>query len=357
MILYYLIFFFLILRFTVTLFNFISNPKLTPTPKKYNDLVSILIHEHHHEQDITKLLESILQQDYQNFEVIVLDDHCDNRANQSSFEFSQTDSRFQVIKSKEIPKGWVRKNFVYYQLANMAKGKYFMFLSADTIIANGLINNTIHRMKMNKLALLSLFPNQLMVSFGERIVVPLMNFILLNMLPVRLIHLSKNPAFVATSGQFMLFDAANYHHQQWHKQVKSKLVSDTEIMKLTKTAGYPVETLLANGYITCRMYKNFKDALNGFSKILLAGFNNNIAGLLIYLLLVILGPIYIGYYLDMKLLFFAFSLIILSKIMISLSSEQNTLINIILHPLQILSLLIISVWSVIWYIEKKDTAI
>jgi len=48
----YLIYFFLILRFCVTLFNFISNPKLTKVSHQYHDLVSILIPARDEEKNI-----------------------------------------------------------------------------------------------------------------------------------------------------------------------------------------------------------------------------------------------------------------------------------------------------------------
>jgi glycosyltransferase involved in cell wall biosynthesis len=357
MVLVYLIFFFLILRFTVTLFNFISNPKLTYTPRKYHDLVSILIHVENGEHDVSKLFESISEQDYQNFEVIILDDQSYGVKNKSPFDYPFNDNRFRIIKSKKAPESWLKKNFASYQLAAVAKGDYFMFLQPDTTLAKGLINNAVHRMKINRLALLSLFPDQQMRSFGERLVVPLVNFVLLNFLPVRLIKLFKNPVFAAASEDFMLFDAKNYIESQWHKQVKRRTDEDIEIMRLIKDEGYSAEALLANGYITSRMYKNFREASEGFSRILLAGFNNNVFALLIYLLLVIFGPVYIAWYLDLELLFFAFSLIILSRIMVSLSSAQNPLINIILHPLQILSLLFISIWSIKWRIIKNNNSV
>ena len=58
--------FFLVLRFSVTVFNFVSNPKLTRVSKHYHDLVSILIPARNEEENITILLESIYRQDYQN---------------------------------------------------------------------------------------------------------------------------------------------------------------------------------------------------------------------------------------------------------------------------------------------------
>lgn len=346
MIFLYTIFCFLILRFTVTLFNFISNPKLTHSVKHYKELVSILIPARNEEEDILNLLHSIQKQEYQHYEVLILDDNSTDRTFELCKAFADDDTRFRILSGDKLPKGWLGKNFACSQLAKAAKGKYLMFLDADETIANGLINNSVHRMKMNQLTLLSLFTNQVMLSFGELLVVPLMHFLLLNLLPLRLVRLSKNPAFAAASGQFMLFDAKHYHDNQWHRQVKHQVVEDVEIMKLVKGYGYKGETLLGNGYIFCRMYKNFKEAVEGSSKNLLAGFNNNVLGLSVYLILVIFGPLIIVSFIGFGLLFFALSLIILSRIMISLASGQNPLWNILLHPLQMLVFVLISILSI-----------
>lgn len=353
MLIFYVVFFFLILRFTVTLFNFISNPKLPPSKTQHNDLVSILIPARDEEDNILKLLNSLQNQDYRNIEVIVLDDQSTDNTYKLCEEFSENNSRFKVLKGADLEEGWIGKNFACFQLAHAAKGKYLLFLDADEEVKDGLINNSVHRIKQGKLALLSLFTNQRMVSWGEKVVVPLMHFFLLNSIPLRLVRLSDNTAFSAASGQFMLFDAAVYSAYQWHAQVKDKIVEDIEIMKLVKAYRYSGEALLANGFIKCRMYKSFTEAVNGFSKNLLAGFGNNIAGLICYLLLVIVGPIFIAVYLNYSLLFFAITLIVLSRVMISFASGQNVLLNIILHPLQMLAFTLISIISIQKHLTKK----
>lgn len=315
-------------------------------------MVSILIPVRNEEHNILNLLESIRNQDYQNYEVIILDDHSTDNTQELCARFCRLNKRFRIISGKALPKDWLGKNYACYQLAAESKGTFLMFLDADETIANGLINNTVHRIKFYRLDLLSLFTNQVMISWGERMIVPLMHFVLLNLLPLRLVKLSKNPAFSAASGQFMLFNADNYRENQWHEQVKGKVVEDIEIMKLVKGYGFKAEALLANGFIFCRMYKNFSEAFNGFSKNLLAGFNNSVIGLFLYLLLVILGPIAIAYILSLELLLFALALIILSRVMISLMSGQNVWLNIILHPLQLIFMVLISVTSVKKYFTK-----
>ncbi len=348
----YLIYFFLILRFCVTLFNFISNPKITKVSHQYHDLVSILIPARDEEKNILTLLQSLKNQDYKHIEVIVLDDHSSDETYNITAGFALENPAFKVIKGKELPAGWLGKNFACHQLARQAKGKYLLFLDADEEVDNGLINSAIYRTKVHHLSLLSLFTNQVMVSFGEKLVVPLMHFMLLNLLPLRLIYLSENPAFAAASGQFMFFDAEKYHQHQWHEKVKNQVVEDVEIMKCIKLQKLKGEGLLANGLIRCRMYNNYQEAVYGFSKNFLAPFNYSTITFLLYIVFVIGGPVLVALILPLQLFLMLVSLIVLTRIMISLSSGQNPFYNVLLHPLQMISLIIVAHLSVRKHLTK-----
>ena len=348
----YLIYFFLILRFCVTLFNFISNPKLTKVSHHYHDLVSILIPARDEEKNILTLLQSIKDQDYKDIEVIILDDHSTDKTYKICADFASRNDAFRIIKGESLSSDWLGKNFACHQLAQQAKGKYLLFLDADEEVYNGLINSAVYRTKIHKLSLLSLFTNQVMVSFGEKLVVPLMHFMLLNLLPLRLIYLSKNPAFAAASGQFMFFDAEKYHQHQWHEKVKNQVVEDVEIMKCVKQQKLKGEGLLANGLIRCRMYNNYQEAIYGFSKNFLAPFNYSILTFLLYIVFLIGGPILVAFTLPLQLFLMMVSLIVLTRVMISLSSGQSSFYNILLHPLQMFSLVVVAYLSVKKHLTK-----
>ncbi|MEN0056005.1 MAG: glycosyltransferase [Mucilaginibacter sp.] len=344
--------FFIILRFSVTLFNFISNPKLHRVGKHYTDKVSVLIPARNEAGNILTLLQSIHDQDYENYEVIVLDDESGDDTFDVCSAFAVKHPHFRVIKGDKLPDGWIGKNYACHQLALQASGKYLLFLDADEEVKQGLINSAVHRMHLHQLGLLSLFTNQQMETTGERTVVPLMHFILLNLLPLRLIYLVKNASVAAASGQFMMFDAATYHKNQWHKAVKHKVVEDVEIMRLVKAEAYNGEALLANGMISCRMYRSHNEAIAGFSKNFLAAFNYSIIGFLVYIVLIIGGPMIVIMTLNLPLLFFMLGLIVLTRIMISLLSDQSAVNNILLHPLQMLNMLLIAFTSIQKYLTK-----
>jgi len=344
--------FFIVLRFTVTLFNFISNPKLTRVSRHYDDLVSILIPARNEEHNIVALLDSIYNQDYKNYEVIVYDDESTDRTYKICSAYAASHPSFHVIKGTELPQGWLGKNYACDQLAKEAKGKYFLFLDADTTIANGLINSAVHRMPQYKLGLLSLLPNQVMVTFGENAVVPLVHYLLFNLLPVRAIFLVKSSIISAACGQFMLFDATIYRKNKWHELLKNEVLEDVEIMRQVKAAKYNGEFLLANGMISCRMYRSYREAINGFVKSNLAVFSYNIFGLLAYILVQFAGPMIVITTLNFQLIFFMLGLIILTRIMISLSAGENAWYNILLHPIQMVNLVVVTFLSIQRHLTK-----
>jgi len=181
-----------------------------------------------------------------------------------------------------------------------------------------------------------------------------MNYIALNLLPLRLVYLTKTAVIATACGQFMLFDAAIYKQNQWHSQARDKVVEDAEIMKLVKSSAYDGEVLLANGMISCRMYKNYRQAINGFSKNVLALFNYSITGLLLNILLNIVGPIVIIMTLNFQLIFFMVGLIILTRIMTSLSSGQSAVYNVITHPIQMVNMTIIAFLSIQRHLTKTN---
>ena len=348
------IFFFLILRFAVTLFNFVSNPKLRRVSKRYHDKISILIPVRNEEENILFLLESIAEQEYRDYEVIILDDDSSDTTFDICTKFAAQNHRFKVIKGLPLAVGWLGKNYACYQLAKAATGKYLLFIDADEQIERGLLNSAIHRMEINNLALLSLFANQEMETFGEKVVVPLMHYVLLNLLPLKLVYLTKYPAFAAASGQFMMFNAAVYRQYQWHEVVKNKVVEDIEIMRLVKGEGYKGETLLANGLINCRMYTGYKDAVDGFSKNFLAAFNYSIPGFMLYLLLIIGGPLIVIATLNLQLIVFMCGIIMLGRSMISFASGQNKEFNMLLHPVQMFNLLVIGIMAIQKHLTRSN---
>lgn len=348
---------FLFIRFAVTCYNFLSNPVLPLVQNsQVSGNISICIPARNEEKNIGILLQNLLNIDQENIlEILVLDDASTDSTKDIIYSFSDIYPKIKYIEGKELPSNWLGKNWACHQLASYAKGDFICFLDADVSVSDHLFSSCKERFKDN-ISLLSLFPEQEMKTIGERVIVPLMHFLLLNLLPLRLVKNSINPSFSAANGQCMFFKRSIYLQYQFHQLVKSNVLDDVTIMKIIKQNGLKGEVLLGNNLIFCRMYHSLKEGVNGFSKNIFNGFGNNILGFSLYFLLVCM--LWIPFFLYWKSSFvsiIAIIMIVLSRVLISLMSNQNVYLNLILHPIQIVFYQYIAFRSVIGFYNNSTT--
>lgn len=90
------------------------------------DLISIIMPVFNSEKFIKKTIQSILNQTYQNFEIIIVNDDSTDKTENICVKMAKEDSR---IKYFHIPKGGVSKARNY--ALSRATGNYLMFIDAD----------------------------------------------------------------------------------------------------------------------------------------------------------------------------------------------------------------------------------
>jgi glycosyltransferase involved in cell wall biosynthesis len=325
----YIIVFFFALRFLVSLINFLFSPILKNIIPSANPLVSVLIPARNEEKNINNILNDLIKQSYTNIEIIVFNDQSLDGTRNKVIDFTQRDSRINLMDSQGLPKGWLGKNYACYQLAQHARGEYLMFLDADVRVGSGLFESVVAQMEQYHLKLLSIFPKQIMVTTDEKITVPLMNIILLSLLPMILTRISPRPSLAAANGQFMLFEKKAYIEIQPHEEVKTNPVEDILISRLYKKRGMKMQCMTGNDNIRCRMYNDIKEATRGFAKNLAQFFGGNHLAAFIFWLLSTFGIFVVICVLPLSIFFITLALIILMKIFIFRVSLQPIFQNFI----------------------------
>jgi cellulose synthase/poly-beta-1,6-N-acetylglucosamine synthase-like glycosyltransferase len=306
----------------ISLVNLLSFHHLPEKSIDHTPLVSVLIPARNEEMNIAHLLSDLIALPYKNLDILVYDDESTDHTKRIVMDFEQQDPRVRLLSGIPLPEHFIGKNHACYQLALHAHGEYFLFLDADVRVKGALIERALFRLINKDLSLLSIFPVQHMQTVGEKISIPLMNWILLSLLPLPLIHHSKRPSLAAANGQFMLFPAEIYKEYQFHHQFKGDKVEDVAIIRFLKKERKNVDTLLGKDDISCRMYSTLEQAMNGFSKNIFLFFGNSIALTLLYAMLITLAPAIVFSALPWKL-GMAFILLILAiRINISLASRQ-----------------------------------
>ena len=92
-------------------------PKANQQPK-----VSILVPARNEEETIQDCINSLLKQDYANFELIVLNDNSNDRTEEILKSIQS--SRLRIIEGKPLPESWIGKSWACHQLAAEATGEY-----------------------------------------------------------------------------------------------------------------------------------------------------------------------------------------------------------------------------------------
>lgn len=332
-------------RFAIVLVNLLSRQWLKDGYLKEYPYVSVLVPARNEEKNLPELLTGLLNQDYKNFEIVIYNDDSEDRTLEIIREFAEKDERIKWINGTRLPEGWNGKNHACHQLSLVAKGSFFLFIDADVRVKSGLIKKAVLHAEKHKLTLLSIFPKQLMHSLGEKITVPIMNWILLSLLPLRLIRLSHYPALAAANGQFMLFRAREYRHHRFHEMVKEINVEDIHIMRSIKRMGYAGHAILSGGEVECRMYGNFSEGIYGFTRSMFAFFGGSGIALILYTIFTTVGFLFV--WLGMSYFYAVVYLITayLLRIIVALMSRQPALWVALLAPLLQLSFVVVVIES------------
>ena len=332
---------FAVLQLCIAFANMVIRPTLKSQSSHFDDLVSIMIPARNEENNIIQLLTDLQHQTYKNIEILVFNDQSTDRTAELVKEMALYDKRIRLINSDGLPENWLGKNFACHSVAQLAQGDFFLFIDADVRLNEDAVNQSVEYMHKSKVSLMSIFPKQTMLSYGEKMVVPLMNYILLTLLPLFLVRFSKALSLSAANGQFMLFEAEAYQQIKPHEVLKAEKVEDIRIARLFKKLKFKTACLTGSDNINCRMYQNYQESLNGFSKNVTMFFGNSYILALLFWCITTWGFIPVLTSLPILWFWLLNLIVLLTRIFVSVASRQQILSNLILIIPQQLSLGII----------------
>ena len=237
--------------------------------------ISVLIPARNEERSIRKCVESLLMQDYKDFEVIVLNDNSEDKTLEILKEMQVNHPKLHVINGKVLEDGWTGKNFACHQLYSQSKGEYVLFSDADTVHFNNSLRNAATRAVNRNADLYSLIPSMTLETFAEKFIMPGIHFTSFTLLPYYFAENLKSPAFAMGVGPFMLFKRDAYEKIGGHESVKSQIVEDVALAKSIKKHGLKVVVNKGLDILSCRMYHSFSEIWEGFSKNIFPGMNYN----------------------------------------------------------------------------------
>jgi len=237
-----------------------------PVLRVVSEAVSILIPARDEERSIqASLLAALASRDVE-FEVIVLDDHSQDRTAEIVRSVAIHDRRVRLFSAPPLPSGWCGKQFACSVLAGLAANPILCFIDADVQLAPEGVARLLADMRLRKAHLISGFPRQITHTALEQLLLPLMHFLLLGFLPIVGARRSLNPSFGAGCGQIFVADREAYRRCGGHSAIRGSRHDGITLPKAFRRAGLMTDLCDATEVASCRMYHNAHEVFFGLLK-------------------------------------------------------------------------------------------
>jgi len=228
--------------------------------------VSVLIPARDEAANIGAALESVLTNRAVELEVIVLDDASNDGTAEIAETYARADARVRVAAARVLPPGWCGKQHACHVLAGLARGEWLVFMDADVRLAPDALSRMVAFMHQSGAALASGVPRQITGTFLERLLIPLVHFVLLGFLPVWRMRRCTKPAYAAGCGQLFIANADAYRQVGGHAQIRSTLHDGLKLPRLFRRNGFRTDLFDATEAAACRMYAGADAVVAGLMK-------------------------------------------------------------------------------------------
>jgi len=228
-------------------------------------VVSVCVPARNEERDIGACLDSLLQQDYPDFEVIAVDDNSSDGTARVIHSRAVGESRLISLQGQTLPEGWVGKSFALHQASQQAKGDYILFTDADIFFAPSALRTAVFHMTTQNLDMMTWLPATTFESFWERTIQPVMFGFIAALTRFKKIN-SADSSSAMGFGAFLFFRKSAYEKIDGHRGVRNEILEDVMLAKRAKGLGLKLWVAQARPLLSLRMYHGFKEIWNGWRK-------------------------------------------------------------------------------------------
>jgi glycosyltransferase involved in cell wall biosynthesis len=243
-----------------------------------NPRVSIIVPARNEERDIEQSLIRLLQLDYDNYEVIAVNDRSTDRtgeimeavAKSLHPHFSQRAREMGhpslvVIHHRELPPGWLGKTHAMWTATNHATGDWLLFTDADVLFKPDSVRRAVAYAEAERADHLVLFPQMIMKRPGEYMMIAFFQTMFV---------FGHRPWKVADPkakdhmgvGAFNLIRRSTYDAIGTYEALRMEVLDDMKLGKVVKNAGFAQRNVFGADLISIRWARGAGGVVKNLTK-------------------------------------------------------------------------------------------
>lgn len=239
-----------------------------PVSPSGNPCVSIIVPARNEEADIEQTLTLLLELDYDNYEVIAVNDRSTDRTGEIMEEVAaraNTQGRLRVIQHQELPAGWLGKAHAMWTATNAATGDWLLFTDADVLFKPDSVRRALAYAEAERADHVVLFPQMIMKTPGEYMMIAFFQTMFV---------FGHRPWKVADPksrdhmgvGAFNLIRRNVYDAVGTYKALRMEVLDDMKLGKVVKNAGFAQRNVFGGDLISIRWANGAMGVVDNLTK-------------------------------------------------------------------------------------------
>ena len=246
--------------------NIVYFRRATAKPRiRCGPFVSVIVPARNEERSIARCLESLLAQDYADFEVVVVDDQSSDATPEIIAALGADNPRLRLVSGTPPPSGWLGKPHALSEGVAVACGEILLLTDADTVHTPQSISWSVTNLSDHRVDMLSGYVEQEYGSLGETMIVPTMYAAML-LVPFYLLSRSKSPRLAFAIGQYVAYRRKALDGVGGFEAIRDSIVDDMAMATRMKEFGYRGVFLDATAAASCRLYRGYREAFVGIRR-------------------------------------------------------------------------------------------
>jgi chlorobactene glucosyltransferase len=232
------------------------------TPK-----VSIIIPARNEEEFISICLDSLLDQDYQNYEIIAIDDSSEDSTGKIIKKYAEKNSKIIHVSARPKPADWMGKNWACMEGYKKATGELLLCTDSDTKYSKKVVSLAVAHMLSKKLDALTVIPKMLCLDKWTKITLPMLStFLHTRFSAIRVNDPSKKTGYFF--GSFFIIKKNVYEAIGTHEGVKHEIIEDGALGKKVKESGFKLRMVRGEHLIEAIWARSWTTLWNGLKRLM-----------------------------------------------------------------------------------------
>jgi len=236
--------------------------------------VSVIVPARNEEKFIEKCLDSLVNQDYENYEIIAVNDSSEDSTGEIIKKYSEKYSKIIHINAGPKPDGWIGKNWACMEGYKKVTGDLILFTDSDTYHSKKLMSLAVSHLMSLNLDALTLIPKMLCLEGWTRITLPMIS----TFLHTRFSALRVNDPTKKTGyffGSFYIIKKQVYESIGTHEGVKQELIEDGALGKKVKESGFQMRMVIGDHLIDAVWARDLSTLWNALKRLMIPFYLQN----------------------------------------------------------------------------------